>query len=161
MVAGQGLSWSVGETLTLASGQATEAVVMGDLRLHAGQALGLLSTAVEGSSAQVVALSVVAGQGELDVQAQQDELRIQAQAALKMASAQSQFDLSAGKTLHVATAGGASVTIEGGNITFTAPGNIVVHAGKKSFTGPSSYQAELKSWVHGDLKKQRVIGFSG
>jgi uncharacterized protein (DUF2345 family) len=61
----------------------------------------------------------------------------------------------------VATAGGASVTIEGGNITFTAPCNIVVHAGKKSFTGPSNYQAELKSWVHGDLKKQRIIGFSG
>ena len=160
-VAGQALGWAIGETLTLGSGQASETAVMGQMRLHAAQSVGVLATAVQGKAATVAALSVVAGQGELDVQAQQDELRIQAQAALKMASAQSQFDLSAGKTLHVATAGGASVTIEGGNITFTAPGNIVVHAGKKSFTGPSNYQAELKSWVHGDLKKQRIIGFSG
>jgi len=42
-------------------------------------------------------------------------------------------ELAAGRTVHVATAGGASVTIEGGNITFTAPGTITVHAAKKSF----------------------------
>ncbi|MCF7751406.1 type VI secretion system tip protein VgrG [Bacillus subtilis subsp. subtilis] len=160
-VAGQALGWAIGETLTLGSGQASEAVVMGQLRLHAAQSIGVLTTAVQGKAGAAAALTVVAGQGELDMQAQQDEMRLQAQAGLNMASAQSQFDLSAGKTLHVATAGGASLTIEGGNITFTAPGNIVVHAGKKSFTGPSSYQAELKSWVHGDLKKQRIIGFSG
>ncbi|MBD9537814.1 DUF2345 domain-containing protein, partial [Stenotrophomonas sp. STM01] len=50
--------------------------------------------------------------------------------------AQGVVELAAGKTIHIATAGGASVTIEGGNISFNCPGKITVHAKKKSFVGP-------------------------
>jgi type VI secretion system secreted protein VgrG len=34
------------------------------------------------------------------------------------------------------TAGGANITIEGGNITVMCPGKITVRAGTKSFVGP-------------------------
>jgi type VI secretion system VgrG family protein len=151
-VAGQSLAWSVGETLTLASGRASETVVMGGLRLHTAQRLGMLSTAVQGRNAQTVAFSVVAGEGAIEVAAQRDEVRVQSQQALKVASAQAAFELGAGKTLHIATAGGASVTIEGGNITFTAPGNIVVHAGKKSFTGPAQHGIALPQFPRSSCK---------
>ena len=36
----------------------------------------------------------------------------------------------------LATAGGANITIEGGNITVMCPGTITVKASQKSFVGP-------------------------
>ncbi|MCD7100418.1 type VI secretion system Vgr family protein, partial [Stenotrophomonas sp. MMGLT7] len=135
LVAGQSLHWSVGETLTLGSGQGSEAAIAGDARLHSGQAIGLLAAAVEGTQ-EATTLSVVSGEGELDVQAQGDEVRLRSRQGLKVVSANAAVELAAGKTVHLATAGGASVTIEGGNITFACPGNIRVHASKKSFVGP-------------------------
>jgi type VI secretion system VgrG family protein len=131
--AGQSIHWSLGETLTLGSGLASETIVLGQSRWHSRQAIGVLAAARTGQGAQTRTLSMVAGLGVLDVQAQNDSLRVQSKAGLRAASAQAAVELAAGRTVHVATAGGASVTIEGGNITFTAPGNITVHAAKKSF----------------------------
>ncbi|MCD9087066.1 type VI secretion system Vgr family protein [Stenotrophomonas sp. SY1] len=136
-VAGQALHWTAGEGLLLASGGDSDMTVMGDARLHAAQAIGVLAAAVEGGVKDGNALSVVTGTGELDVQAQNDKVTIQARQALRAASAQGVVELAAGKTIHIATAGGASVTIEGGNITFNCPGTIRVHASRKSFVGPT------------------------
>ncbi|HBK45383.1 MAG TPA: type VI secretion system tip protein VgrG, partial [Xanthomonadaceae bacterium] len=143
LVAGQGLTWSVGETLTLASGQHSEAAVAGNARLHSGQSLGLLAAAVEGGQSEANSLSVVSGEGELDIQAQSDAIRVQSQGALKMVSASAQLELAAGKTIRLATAGGASITIEGGNISVACPGSITVHAGRKSFVGPAQQSVPL------------------
>ncbi|MBZ8143008.1 hypothetical protein CLD22_24360 [Rubrivivax gelatinosus] len=46
------------------------------------------------------------------------------------------MDWAAAKKIHFATAGGARITLEGGNIIVECPGKISVLAGKKSFTGP-------------------------
>jgi len=40
--------------------------------------------------------------------------------------------------LHLAVDGGASVTIEGGNITFSCPGQIKAHASAHRFEGPKN-----------------------
>jgi uncharacterized protein (DUF2345 family) len=126
----------VGETLTLASGAGSEAAIAGDARLHSGQAIGVLAAAVDGGQTQANSLSLVSGEGELDVQAQSDEVRVQSKEGLKLISANAEVELAAGKTIHLAVAGGASVTIEGGNITVACPGTITVQASKKSFVGP-------------------------
>ena len=131
-VAGQALHWAAGEALLLASGQHSDTTVMGQARLHAGRAIGVLANAAEGSG-DSTALSLVAGNGELDIQAQNDSSHLQSRQALRMTSAQGAVELAAGKTLHIATAAGASLTIEGGNITFNCPGTIKVEAGVKSF----------------------------
>ncbi|MFC3551862.1 type VI secretion system Vgr family protein [Lysobacter cavernae] len=145
VVAGQSLQWAVGETLTLASGQASNAAIAKDLRIHAGQAIGWLANAVKpgasshdatNASAATVALSLVAAQGQLEFEAQHGIAKLQSREQLKIVSANAQVELAAGKTVHLATAGGASMTIEGGNITIACPGTITVHAGKKAFVGP-------------------------
>ncbi|OLH54476.1 type VI secretion system Vgr family protein, partial [Xanthomonas oryzae] len=87
VVAGQGLSWSVGETLTLASGAGSEAAIAGDARLHSGQAIGVLAAAVDGRQTQANSLSLVSGEGALDVQAQSDDVRVQSKEGLKLISA--------------------------------------------------------------------------
>src|SRR5699024_2383543 len=54
--------------------------------------------------------------------------------------------LAANKTIHLATAGGASLTIEGGKITISCPGQLTVHAGNKVFTGGSHMSRAFNSW---------------
>jgi len=159
-VAGQGMMWSSGEALLLASGGHSDTTVMGQARLHASQSLGLLATTVEEGGA-AAAMSVVSGTGALEVQAQADSIRIQARSGLRGASGQAHIELAAGKTLHIATSGGASITVADGGIVVNAPGSIAVHAQRKSFLGPSNYKSELPTWVLGDMKQKRIIGFSG
>ncbi len=47
-------------------------------------------------------------------------------------------DWAAARKITLATAGGAAIVIEGGNITVTCPGKIGVWAGRKSFGGGGS-----------------------
>ena len=141
----------------LASGEHSDTTVMGDARLHAGQAVGVLAAAVDGGVKEGNALSVVTGAGELDVQAQNDKVQIQSRQALRAASAQGVVELSAGKTVHIATTGGASVTIEGGNISFNCPGKITVHASKKSFLAATHLSTEMNSWPDAQFDDVYVV----
>ena len=60
-----------------------------------------------------------------------------------MQSQHAHIDWAAAKRIVVSVAGGASMTMEGGNITFECPGTITVRAGKKSFVGPSTAAQEM------------------
>ncbi|RPE74669.1 uncharacterized protein DUF2345, partial [Vulcaniibacterium tengchongense] len=55
-------------------------------------------------------------------------------------------ELAAGQAVRLATAGGASITIEGGHLVVSCPGEIKVHAGKKSFVGPTQLSREMNGW---------------
>ena len=114
-----------------------------------------------GGAAVNTAMTIASGEGELDVQAQGDAVRIQARQALRGASAQGVVELEAGKVLHVATSGGASITVAGGNITFNCPGVITVRAGTKSFLGPAQFKTELPNWSQSETSSWRLTGFSG
>ncbi|WP_159091876.1 DUF2345 domain-containing protein, partial [Xanthomonas fragariae] len=122
------------------------------LRLHSGQAIGVLAAAVDGGQTQANSLSLVSGEGALDVQAQSDEVRVQSKEGLKLISANAEVELAAGKTIHLAVAGGASVTIEGGNLTFACPGTITVQASKKSFVGPVQQAYPLPQFPRSSCK---------
>lgn len=157
-VAGQSLSWLVGETLTLASGQSSNLAIANNLRLHSGQAIGLLAAAVEGQT-EDVGLSMVSGEGELDLQSQNNQIRIRSRDQLKLVSANAEVDLAGGKAVHLATSGGASLTIEGGNIVIACPGEIKVHAGKHSFAGPTQLSREMNSWPETRFDQEHVIRY--
>ncbi|MBO1748551.1 type VI secretion system tip protein VgrG [Stenotrophomonas sp. SI-NJAU-1] len=133
LVAGQGLHWAQGETLLLGSGQHSDATVMGHARWHGRQAIGVLAASMTGTDTATATLTLASATQALDIQAQQDQASLQARQSLRAASAQAGVELGAGRTVHVATSEGSSVTISGGNIVFNAPGRITVHAGRKSF----------------------------
>ncbi|MBM1190450.1 type VI secretion system Vgr family protein [Pseudomonas weihenstephanensis] len=132
-IAGQSLQWTAGETLTLGSGYDTHMATGGSFRMHSGQAIGYLAGA---QKTQGIGLAMIASAGAVDVQAQQGDINLSAQDELKIISINAQAQMAAGTTLHLAVDGGASLTMEGGNITFACPGTIKVHASKKSFNGP-------------------------
>ncbi|AWH52941.1 type VI secretion system tip protein VgrG [Stenotrophomonas sp. ESTM1D_MKCIP4_1] len=142
MVAGQALHWHSAQHVALGSGQNSDVSVAGQARLHARQAVGMLAA---GSPTAVgdAALSVVAGQAELDIQAQSAAINLQSRAPLRTVSAHASVQLAAARTLHIATAGGASITLEGGNLVVNCPGTLTVHAGQTFFEGPAQLTQPL------------------
>src|SRR5690606_27058935 len=124
------------ESITLASMQGSNLANSSHLRVHSRLKIGVLAAGLEGQT-EDTALSVVACKGALDVRAQNDGARLRSREQLKVVSANAEVELAAGKTVHLATAGGASLTIEDGNIVIACPGTIKVHAGSKVFVGPA------------------------
>jgi Rhs element Vgr protein len=136
-VAGQSLQLANGETVTLMSGQDTQFVTGGQMRMQTGQAIGVLGGSVKAGEGGV-GLQLIAAKDAIDIQAQADALKVQARDAVNVISANAHIDWAAAKKISLSTAGGANITIDGGNITVQCPGKIKVHAGKKSFAGPVS-----------------------
>lgn len=61
-------------------------------------------------------------------------------------SATAHLDWAAAKSIKLAVAGGASITLEGGGITFACPGKIAIHASALAMAGPSSLSREMNTW---------------
>ncbi len=97
----------------------------------------MLAGAVKpGDQAAGKGITLIAGEGNVDMQAQSDAMQVAAKQDVKIQSQSAHIDWAAAKRIVLATEGGASITIEGGNITVQCPGTITVRAGRKSFTGP-------------------------
>jgi type VI secretion system secreted protein VgrG len=135
VAAGQAMQLASGETVTVMSGQDSQMNTGGQLRAHSGQAIGLLGGAMQADDSGA-GLQLVAAKGALDIQAQADTVSLQGRDIVNVVSANAHIDWAAAKSISLSTAGGANITITGGNITVQCPGKITIHAGKKSFTGP-------------------------
>ncbi|WP_444844956.1 type VI secretion system Vgr family protein [Duganella caerulea] len=135
VTAGQDLQLANGETLTLMSGDDTQFAAGGQFRLHSGQAIGVLGGAVKAGE-QGVGVQLIAAKDAVDIQAHADELKVQARDDINLVSANAYVDWAAAKRISLSTAGGANITIEGGNITVQCRGKITIHAGAKNFAGP-------------------------
>jgi uncharacterized protein (DUF2345 family) len=149
--AAQSLQLANGETVTLMSGQDTQFITGGQMRVHTGQAIGVLGGAIK-SGENGIGLQLVTAKDAIDIQAQADELKVQARDEVNVISANAHVDWAAAKRISLSTAGGANITIEGGNITVQCPGKITVHAGKKSFSGPSNMNFDPPSIPRGTMK---------
>jgi type VI secretion system VgrG family protein len=142
--AGQNLELSNGETVTLMSGHDTQFVTGGRMRVHTGQAIGALGGAVKPGEGGI-GLQMIAAKDAIDIQTHSDELKVQARDEINVISANAHIDWAAAKRISLSTAGGANITIEGGNITVQCPGKITVQAGKKSLNDPVKISYPLPS----------------
>ncbi|MCC7599730.1 DUF2345 domain-containing protein, partial [Janthinobacterium sp. FW305-129] len=155
VVAGQDMQLASGETVTMMSGQDTQFIGGGQWRVHAGQAIGVLGGAVKAGEGDA-GVQLIAAQGAIDLQAQADVLNVQAREEVNVISANAHVDWAAAKSIRLSTAGGANITIEGGNITIQCPGKITVHAGKKSFIGPTRLAYPLPRFSRSICKRCRL-----
>ncbi|CAJ0683451.1 type VI secretion system Vgr family protein [Ralstonia holmesii] len=137
MVAGQDLQLANGESIALGSGQDTNLAVGKQARMHAGHAIGV-AAGLSKAGDNNIGLQLTAGQDNIDVQAQHDVLKLMAKQDLKLVSANMNVDFAAAKRIRIATAGGASITLEGGNITVECAGPITYKAAQRQFQGPVS-----------------------
>ena len=138
-VAGQDIQIAAAELIHFASGQDTHIATGAAARIHSGQSIGILAGATgPGTEAAGKGITLIAGQGDIEVQAQADKLQVAAKKDISIQSKSAHIDWAAAKKITLQTAGGASVTIEGGNITVECPGKIEIKAGKRSFLGPET-----------------------
>jgi type VI secretion system secreted protein VgrG len=141
-IAGQNMQLANGETVALMSGLDSQFASGHQLRMHSGQAIGILGGAVKPGQNQT-GLQLIAAQQAVDVQAQADTLSIQARDQVSVISVNAHIDWAAAKKITLSTAGGANITIDGGNITVQCPGKLTVHASQKLFDGPERLDAPL------------------
>jgi type VI secretion system secreted protein VgrG len=133
------------------SGADSQFTTGGQMRVHSGQAIGVLAGAVKAGEGNV-GLQLIAGKGAIDYQAQADELKVQARDEINVISANAHIDWAAAKSISLSTAGGANITITGGNITVQCPGKIMVHAGMKKFSSPTSIGADMPVLPRGTIQ---------
>ncbi|NRF68152.1 type VI secretion system tip protein VgrG [Aquincola sp. S2] len=144
VTAGQDLQMSAGEIIATMSGQDTHWAAGGNARLHTGQAIGMLAGAVgPGKEAAGKGLTLIAAKKDIEIQAQSDRLQLAAHQDVLVESERAHVHFAAAKKISLSVAGGANITIEGGNIVVQCPGTITVLAGHKSFVGPSSVSYQL------------------
>ncbi|MEH3087670.1 MAG: type VI secretion system Vgr family protein [Xylophilus ampelinus] len=144
VAAGRDAVLAAQEDAQLGSGQDLDMAAGGALRLHAGRAIGILGGATEaGDSAAGTGLSLIAGAGDVCLQAQDGPIRVAAQGTVRIQSQSAPVDWTAARKITLSTAGGAAIVIEGGNLSFLAPGTITVHAASKSFVGPAEVRPQL------------------
>ncbi len=134
--AGQSMQLASGETVSLLSGQDSQFITGGQMRMHSGQAIGVLGGAMKAGE-EGVGLQMITAKDVIEIQAQADTLSVQARDEINVISANAHIDWVAAKSISLSTAGGANITIDGGNITVQCPGTIIIHAGKKSFQPPA------------------------
>ena len=151
-VAGQDQIEAANQTLTHAAGQDWHMGSAGHWRLHTGQAIGVLAGAIKpGGDAAATGLTLIAAHKDVQLQAQADQLQIAAQKDVAIQSKSAHIDWAAAKKITLAVAGGASITIEGGNVTVQCPGKITVKAGTKAFSGPERLNQDMPSFPTGTL----------
>ncbi|WP_426212450.1 type VI secretion system Vgr family protein, partial [Massilia sp. TWP1-3-3] len=140
--AGHSVQLANGETVTLVSGQDTQFIAGGQMRMQTGQAIGVLGGAVKCGEGNL-GLQFIAAKDPITIEAQSDVVNVQARDVVSVMSANAHIDWAAAKSISLSTAGGANITIDGGNITVQCPGKIAIHAGRKSFTGPEKLNYTL------------------
>lgn len=138
LLSGQSLHTQAQESLSLISGGDAQLSSAEHTRVLASQALGWSSGIVAGAVAEgAPGLQLASAKGEVKIQAQNASIALRSREQLKVVSVNAEAELAAGKRIELTTAGGASITLEGGHIHITCPGEIKVHASQKEFLGPA------------------------
>jgi type VI secretion system secreted protein VgrG len=104
-------------------------------------------------------MKLFAGNGKVEIQAQNDGMDLFSEKQLRISSA-GQDVLVAAKQKVVVTSGGASITIENGNVEIHCPGKFTVKAASHSFEGPAGDDTPLPSLPQGDLKMKNSYNMS-
>jgi type VI secretion system secreted protein VgrG len=158
--AGQDIQVTAGETITWGAGQDISWAIGGSQRIHSGQAIGVLAGAVAaGDKAAGKGITLISGKGDIEVQAQADQLQVAAKQDVSIQSKTAHIDWAAAKRIVLSTAGGASLTIEGGDIIFECPGTITTKAGTISFVGPERVSYALPKLPRSPLPPDKPFKF--
>lgn len=142
LTAGADLQAVAAETATFSTGRHADWASGGDLRLHTGQAIGILGGTLHtehgpAHGATGTGLEFVTTQRDTEIQAQSDRFELGAKKHTLIESTEGHIDIASPKKISLSTTGGANITIEGGGIVVQCPGTITVLSARRSFLAPS------------------------
>ena len=128
-----------GKTTSLTTGQATNWVAQANHTLATKDGIALFTVGkAEGRAANTeTGIHLHAASGKVSTQAQSGQIRAAADKKVTIASTAANVNASAKGHL-LATAKGAYLKIDGGNIQIHAPGAVQLKASQKNLTGPKS-----------------------
>jgi type VI secretion system secreted protein VgrG len=144
---------SAGKNLAIATGQDTNLIAQGDHSLAVKDGLALFTVGKDNNKNkpnQETGIHLHAASGSVSLQSQGGKTSAAADKKVTMASTTGKLTASAKQKI-LATAQGAYLKIEGGNIELHAPGKVEFKASKKDWTGPKSGSPTLPAWNVGEL----------
>jgi type VI secretion system secreted protein VgrG len=101
-------------------------------------------------------IKAIAANGPVSVQAHTGALEILADQAITITSVNNRIDLKANSQITL-QAGQTTITLNGGNITFTCPGQFSAKGGQHPFSGGSSQAAQLSVRPNGIVPSKICI----
>lgn len=144
---------SAGNTTSLVAGQDINQLAGQNWALAAKDGIVLYTYGKASNAAkpnQETGIALHAASGNVNSQSQSGSTHVAADKAVSVSSTNAGINASS-PTKIVLTAGGAGITISGGNITLAAPGNITLKAGMKNFAGAGSANASVSLKKPGKL----------
>jgi type VI secretion system secreted protein VgrG len=133
---------SAGENVIVTAGQDMDVSVVKRVRMAVGDMISMC--------AHKLGINLTAAKGKFTASALTDGMDLFAQNQLRVASASADIQLAA-KTKIALNSGGASLEIEGGNMTFHCPGSFTIKAASFTFVGPDNVPAQLPVLPKSDL----------
>ncbi|MCK9987493.1 MAG: type VI secretion system secreted protein VgrG [Azoarcus sp.] len=152
---------AAGTNLVTAS-RDTQLVSQGNHSMAVAQGLALFTAGKAGTGSQPITetgIHLHAASGQVSVQSQSGKLNAAADKKVTVASTTAALSASARKHI-LATAQGAYLRIEGGNIQLHAPGKVALKASRKNLTGPKAAAVELPRTPKSDLPPLEATAFS-
>ena len=134
---------SAGQNVIVNAGQDMDVSIVKRLRMAVGDMFSLC--------AHKLGLKFIAAKGKVLMAALTDGMDLFAQKQLRVASESADVEVSA-KTKLTLNCCGASVVLEGGNITFHCPGAYTIKAASFTFVGPDTVATTLPSLPKSSLK---------
>ncbi|QJE02018.1 type VI secretion system tip protein VgrG [Massilia forsythiae] len=140
--AAAGVNWATPASTVLFAGQHLQWSAPGDLHLAAGATVSAVAASAATWFSHEGGIQAIAANGPVSLQAHTDQLEILADQSVTVISVNQDIEVKAGKKI-VLQAGQASVTLEGGDITFACPGHFTVKGVQHVFDGGAHGYTEL------------------
>ncbi|TDB27707.1 type VI secretion system tip protein VgrG [Stenotrophomonas sp. ATCM1_4] len=153
------VAWATPASAVAFAGQNLELTVQQDLHANAGETLASVSGGSVSLFSQAGPLRVIAAQGPVSLQANDGELELLAEQALTVTATDKRIDVLAQSKV-VLQAGSSAITLEGGDITFSCPGEFTVKASEHPFMEGQSDAAGLDALPRGLTNAARKFSFS-
>jgi len=138
------MNWATAGAQVISAGQQVHWTTQSDVHIAAGKTC----SAVAGGSASLFThaggVQVIAANGPVSVQAHTAGLEIIADKEVEVLSVKEVINICASQKV-VVQAGSASITLEGGDITFACPGSFTAKGGKKVFDNGGRAEASFSA----------------
>lgn len=131
------INWATPASTVIYAGRQLHWTTQSDLHLAAGHTVSSVAANAANLFAHSGGIQAIAGNGPVSLQAHTDRLEILADKAISVISVNDCIEIAAKEKI-VLQAGQSSITLEGGNITFTCPGNFTAKGVERSWDGGAS-----------------------
>ncbi|RSZ59624.1 type VI secretion system tip protein VgrG [Massilia atriviolacea] len=132
MEAAASVNWATPASTLLYAGEHLHWTTQTDMHMSAGDTVSSVSGKAATMFTQAGGIQIFAGNGPVSLQSHTDQLDILADKSITVISVNGSIDITAQQTI-IVQAGAASVTLDGGNITFACPGVFSVKGGLEPF----------------------------